>query len=137
MYVAFDVNQTRDYQLKKHQGPKEPIFVLGVLDSSLAAHLADTGVTFSRPQKDEQEAEVKVHTNVKNREIVRFGLKSVRNMKDAAGNDVVLELQEFSTPIGMRRGLTDASLNLVKPDINELADVIDSDNTLTEDDAKN
>lgn len=138
MLVAFDINQTRDFQLKDHKGEDEPVFVIGVLDSGLDAHLQDSGVTYTRPKDGTIEpAQVIMHTALKFREVVRFGLKSIRNFKDASRKPVELQKKEFSTPVGIRTGLTDESLNYVLPWIPELAEEILRDNTITEEEQKN
>jgi len=139
MYIAFDVNQTREYQLKNHQGPDEPVFILGVLDSGLTAHLNDSAFSYKRPKKDDplEMPEMIVHNRIRSRETVRFGLKSVRNLKDKNGNQITLEFKEFSTSVGLRKGLTDASLDYFKPVIAELDDAISYDNIVTEIEAKN
>ncbi len=137
MYIAFDVNQTREYQLKAHRDPEDPVFILGAIDSGLQAHLNDSKSTYLQPKDAGSPAEIKMHLDTHDREVVRFGLRGVRNLKNSKGDVITFETHEFSTPVGLRKGLKDSCLDFIKPDISELAAEIEKDNTLTEKDAKN
>lgn len=146
MLKAFNVNETRDYIVttERVEQAKDPsyqptIFHLGVLTSALSSFISDSSLGFQvNGQGPDSQADAKVNLSARRREIVRFGLKGWTNFQDADGKDVTPEFQSF--PIGKsrpRQGLTDASIDLVKPWISELAKEIESDNLFTGAEEKN
>jgi len=144
MLVALDIHQTREYTSPRDQGEPKTVFVLGVLDSALAARLNDSTFGWRRNDKGpEQAADLHINRQMRNREIVRFGLKGWKNL--AGADDQLVEfdpkvhrLKSVAVPdVGNREGLSDIALDLLKPYLSELAAVIEADNIITKEEEKN
>jgi hypothetical protein len=139
MIIAFDANQKRQFYLKADEKKASP-FLIGVLDSALASHLSDKTILYKRSGTDNlRSADAVINSHWHDREVVRFGLKGFpTDFKTKDGSPATFEIKEFDVlEVGKRTGLTDESLNFVKPFIAELADAIEEDNTITEKEEKN
>ena len=137
MIQAFDVSETREYSLKADTSEPKTVFILGWLDSALQAHLNDSTVGFRANGKGpNSQADVRVNTNMRLREIVKFGVKGWKHFLDKNGQEIQLDF--VSVPIarsGNRSGLSDRCLDLLKPYIPELAKQIEAGSWLTTEEA--
>ena len=143
---AFNIHQTRTYSLKADEGPSKTVFHLGVLDSALSTYLWDSLMAWKRPNNGQDPegpgSMVVMNKFQRDREVVKFGLKGWDNFQDEKGADIPFDpkLHTKSYPVqgvGNRTGLSHIALDLLKPFLTELAEQIESDNILTEQDEKN
>jgi hypothetical protein len=125
-----------------HESPTT--FTLGVLDSALSTHLLDKLVGYRKNDKGPEDRADTVVLNkfTRDREIVKYGLKGWSGFMDAVNDHAVefdpkLHQKSYALPFGNRNGLSDKALDLLKPFLSELAEEIESDNIVTEQDAKN
>lgn len=139
MITALDINITREYSLLDDKDSPKTIFMLGALDAILASYLIDNAIIYKRPGPDQEPTtDVILLNRWRQLEIVRFGIKGWKHFSTAAGKEATFATKEFEIPnVGKRQGLTDDSLNYLKPYIAELALEITRDNTISEEEEKN
>lgn len=144
--VCFDLNETREYILKQEQEKlaqnpsyQPTVFKLGILDTALSTELMDSMTAFQRNDKSpDDDGTITVHYAKRRMQVVRFGVKGWTNLVDKQGNPVEPKFKNHQVAKGLQRmGLTDESLNVIKPWIKELAGKIESDNSFLENDEKN
>lgn len=135
--IAVDLNQTRPYSLKRDTTEPKTVFQIGHIDSQLLGHL-NSRLVENIDDKSDKTSRTIVHRYRYMRDLVMFGVKGVANFSKADGTATVLDLTEHLVPnVGIRRGLTDASLDMLSYDIVELGEQVEKDVQWTENDAKN
>lgn len=111
---------------------EKTVWVLQPIDVNVRAHLGD--ITFSMVQTPDGGTEQRMKTATRNVEAMRFGIRAVRNFKDAEGNDVILTFEERPLAGKIYRVLSDRSIGQIPPTIwAELGNEILTKNSLTED----
>lgn len=143
---AVMLDETWEYVSKfdTAEGEERTIWELGVVDAALLATIEDNMLTYrvdvNAAERGEEDApaETKLAIKQRNIEVLRHGLRGVRNFVDAAGKDV-----PFRTVSAVRNGrnvkLVDNSTIRSIPArvVNELAEQILAGNSVTEDEVKN
>jgi hypothetical protein len=139
MIQAFDVSETREYSLQSDKGEPKTVFIVGWLDSALQAFVNDRTVGFrANGRGPDTQADVNVNTNMRLREIVKFGVRGWRNFQDKNSQDVPVDFVSVSLGrSGNRTGLSARCRDVLKPYIPELAKQIESGSWLTADEAGN
>jgi len=138
--IAVDLNAVREYSLACDTGDDKTVFLLGLLDAPLRAHVDDSSLSYSLNAAAPKDgpADVKMNMNARAIDVVRFGLRGWKNFKDAQGRDVPFDRVSQAVPgVGNRHVVSDISMRALKTEwIRELAGEITGDNTLADDEKK-
>jgi hypothetical protein len=133
-YIAYDVNQVREYVSEQDKGESKTTFKLGVLDSRLYFFLQDGSRSFgvNSAAGPDGSATVNLNLEMRNYKAVKYGLKGWENLRDRDGVEQAIRFRTDTIPgVGVRQAVADESLDLIKPLIPELAREILRDNSLT------
>ncbi len=108
MYQAIDPTATVLHSLEWDTGENPIMFMVGVVDSSLMAHIEDAHTTYVQSKNGEGGAsDIRLNLNRKNYEVVRFGLKGWTGFSDKKG-ELKFETARVKVPgIGERDAVTD------------------------------
>jgi hypothetical protein len=139
MITALDISVTREYSLPEDKASPRTIFLLGSLDAVLASYLIDNAIIYKRPGLDQDQTnDVILLNRWRQLEVVRFGVKGWKHFSTREGKEAPFTTKEFDIAnVGKRQGLTDDSLNYLKPYISQLAFKVTTDNTISEEEEKN
>lgn len=138
MIKAVDIDAVCDYVCKDDRNVPEAertIWKIGVLDSLTMADISQMDVEFNPDSKEQ-----KVRANIAGRDLdyVRYGLKGWTNFKNAKGEDIKPMFNTLSKGNRPAQVLHDNCLRQIPPKIiQELAEVILSNNGLSEGEEKN
>jgi hypothetical protein len=114
----------------------QTVFTLGTLSNRLLSFLSDKATTFKGTSEKDVEASI-MNASLAI-EIVKYGMRGVRNLQDHAGKTI-----EFATQKACVHGMDVAAVKshildvLPKAIVMELADELQKRNDLSEEDAKN
>ncbi len=114
----------------------QTVFTLGTLSNRLLSFLSDKATTFKGTSEEDVEASI-MNASLAI-EVVRYGLRGLRNLQDHAGKTI-----EFETQKACVRGMDVKAVKnhildvLPKAIVMELADELQKRNDLSEEDAKN
>lgn len=124
--IAIDPDELREYSLKGDDSESPVIYILGVMTPSIKAKLNDTAMNWSVKTNAEPEEKGNVHSHlcIRNVEIVRWGLRGWKGLKDKKGNDVPFPF--IATPAPGRHGTlniaSQRALDMMESeDVDELA----------------
>lgn len=133
--IGLDVNQTWEYKLVKDT--KDPtIFHLGFLDGSLWMQLKDEGNEYEGDPG--VRTAIKTHWNKVAYELVRFGVRDVKNLKNSKGEIVPFKSVDVFAYGKNRKAVNDEFLNMFSDEvIRELANEIYSKQSMTATEVKN
>lgn len=135
--TVFEVAETKEYTLKADRDDPT-VWTIGRIDHKLWSNLQDK---HSRMEVSgiggEAEGVVRFDVNGRNDDFVRFGVKGWRNLKAKGGKDIEHSTVSCSTGVGNRQGLSDRSLEMIRPFIAELAGEVERFNAVTGEEAKN
>lgn len=138
--IAVDPSAVREYSLAGDEGAEKTVFMLGLLDPALRAHLDDAGMSYSRDESGEPgaPAAIHLHRNERANAVVRFGVRGWRSFRDGEGHDIPFVREAVDVPgVGKRQGLTEECLARLAPEwVRELADAISDTNTISEEQKK-
>jgi hypothetical protein len=141
MLIALDLTKVREYVSRYDSGEKKTIFKLGVIDSITRAGIRDKRFEWTGAADSVAGLQPQMKSNIHkvNVEYVRYGLRGWENFVNERGEPVQFETESEVGPGGVVRTVVKESLLQLIPShiIDELADEIARDNTLTEDDQKN
>lgn len=143
MAKPFNIGEVRPYILDQDRNAppeQQTVFQLGVVDSALHSYLWDSN-TYVKDEEGQTKPVIQVRAFSKLRDTVKFCLKGWENFGEIVF-DKKIHTQSYGAPIPSlngkpREGLTDRTLDLLKPYINELASAIEKEATLSEQDEKN
>ncbi len=112
------------------------VFTLGTLSNRLLSYLSDKATTFKGTSEEDVEASI-MNASLAI-QVVRFGLKGVRNLQDHDGNAIEFETQKQNVN-GMDVAAVKNSILDVLPKaiVMEIADELQKRNDLSEKEAKN
>jgi len=135
----FLLHDVREYVSKGDTGETKTVFLIGMLDAPLHAHVEDTVSSWSPSDgASGEQGSISLRANRRNMELVRYGLKGWRNFFNPDGTEIEPKFENVFIPgAGSRQALKTESLNLVKLYIPELAEEIIRQNTIGEADRKN
>ncbi len=112
------------------------VFVLGTLSNRLLSYLQDKATTFKGTSEENVEASIMNSTLAI--EIVRYGLKGVRNLPDHEGNEIEFAAQKKNIGGMGVLAVSNCIMDVLpKVVIMDIADELQERNELTEDEAKN
>jgi hypothetical protein len=133
--IAINPDAVFEYSLVSDKGDDKTVFQLGTVDSFVRAYIDDSHLNIRK--QDGEYDDVAVHH--KYLEFVRFGLKGWKNFKDASGQEIPFQTEEFNVPrIGKRTIVSDASMkHLDLKWVIELGLSIITNNSLSKDESKN
>jgi len=140
MLIALDPEEVRPYSLKSDTAEEKTIFSLGTLDAQLRAAVVDGQTTYSLNDRGgSAKTDIDVSINLRNFDIVRFGLKGWTNFKGKNGVEILFDTERYNVPkVGMRVGVSALCMKRLRLEwINELADQILQDNQLSVEVSKN
>jgi len=124
----------------KHDGAKgtddATVFVLGTLSNRLLSYLQDKATTFKGTSEEDVEASI-MNASLAI-EIVRYGVRDIRNLPNAEGNAIAFETQKKNVHgIDVRAVKSHILDVLPKVIVMEVADELQKRNELSEDEVKN
>ena len=117
-------------------GENATVFTLGTLSNRLLSYLQDKATTFKGT------SEIDVEASIMNAslaiEVVKYGLRGIKNLQDSEGKPVEFETQRQNVHGMDVRAVKPAILNVIpKGVIAELAEELQKRNELSEPEAKN
>ena len=129
-----------DFQSKHDDAEKDSedatVFTLGTLSNRLLSFLTDKATTFKGTSEENVEASI-MNASLAI-EIVKYGLRGVRNLPDHEGNAIKFETQKACVHGMDVRAIKSHILDVLpKVVVMELADELQKRNDLSEEDAKN
>ncbi len=141
MLTGINIYESKPYKSKfDSDADNSTVFSLGLLDSHLRAFIEDQTTSFEFSSKNPKEpAKANINASKRNLLVVKFGLKGLENFLDPRDNKPV-KFDTVSTPVNGKnyKVVTDEIISMFpKVLIDELADVILSENTLSENEIKN
>ena len=141
MLTGINIFESKPYTSKLDKDSANPtVFQIGLLDSNLRAFIEDQTTSFEFSSKNPKEAaKANINASKRNLMVVRFGVKGLENFIDPRDGKAV-KFDTVSLPVNGKsyRVVTDEIVSMFpKALIDELADVILADNTLSEDETKN
>ena len=141
MLTGINIYESKPYKSKFDGDAGNPtVFNLGLLDSHLRAFIEDQTTSFEFSSKNPKEpAKANINASKRNLLVVKFGLKGLENFLDPRDNKPV-KFDTVSAPVNGKnyKAVTDEIISMFpKVLIDELADVILSENTLSENEIKN
>ena len=139
--VGISLDETREY-ISKHDPDrgKPTIFVIGLLDPFVRSYVDDQMTQFGiSPGGPDKPAQTSINISGRNLEIVRFGLRDIKNLIDPVTKEAVRFISDTIPVKGKSyKAVSDQILRLIPPIvIKELAREIGNDNLLMEDEVKN
>jgi hypothetical protein len=138
--VGISFEETKEYISKYDCDKDNPTkWIIGVLDSEMYGIIRDKLVTYKVNEGKPAEApEVRMNLSTRNREAVKFGLKGVANFLDKKKNEIPFGTKKINFAGRQIEVVSDLFLNRIPADIvDELAEEILKENTLSEETAKN
>lgn len=141
MLTGINIYETKPYHSKLDPDKDNPtIFHIGSLDSYLRAYIEDQTTSFEFSSKNPKDpAKANINASKRNLLVVRFGLKGLDNFLDPRDNKPV-KFDTVSVAV-IGKNYTAASEEILsmlpKALIDELAEVILAENTLSEEETKN
>jgi hypothetical protein len=135
---VFEVAETKEYTLKADT-ENPTVWTIGRIGHRLWSLLQDK---HSRMEVSgiggEAEGVVRFDVNGRNDDFVRFGVKGWTGLMDKEGkNEIPFTTVSHSTAAGNVHGISDRSLEMIRPFIAELAGEVERFNAVTGDEAKN
>ena len=128
-----------DYKSKfdpDRDGENATVFTLGTLSNRLLSYLQDKATTFKGTNEENVEASI-MNASLAI-EVVRYGLRGVKNLQDSEGKPVEFETQRQNVHGMDVRAVKSSIVNVIpKAVIMELAEELQKRNELTEAEAKN
>lgn len=117
-------------------GENATVFTLGTLSNRLLSYLQDKATTFKGT--DETNVEASIMNASLAIEVVRYGLRGLKNLQDSEGKPVEFETQRQNVHGMDVRAVKSAIVNVIpKAVIMELAEELQKRNELSEAEAKN
>ncbi|MDD5736683.1 MAG: hypothetical protein PHH20_00135 [Candidatus Omnitrophica bacterium] len=141
MLTGINIYESKPYKSKLETDAGNPtIFNLGLLDSHLRAFIEDQTTSFEFSSKNPKDpAKANINASKRNLMVLKFGLKGLENFLDPRDKKPV-KFDTVSVPVNGKNYnvVSDEIISMFpKVLIDELADVILSENTLGGDEAKN
>ena len=141
MLTGINIYESKPYRSKLDADTSNPtVFNLGLLDSHLRAFIEDQTTSFEFSSKNPKDpAKANINASKRNLMVVKFGLKGLENFIDPRDKKPV-KFDTASVPVNGKNYnvVTDEIVSMFpKALIDELADVILAENTLSEDERKN
>ncbi len=134
------------YEIKPYKSKLDPdkenssIFHIGLLDAFLRTHIEDQTTSFEFSSKNPKDsAKANINASKRNLLVVRFGLKGLDNFLDPRDKKPV-KFDTVSVAVNGKNytAVSDEILSMLpKVLIDELSEVILSENTLAEEESKN
>lgn len=139
--IGIDINETKPYVSKHDPDKSNPtVFQLGVLDPFLRAHLEDKSVVFEKSSQNPKDpVSTSYNMNLRNIEIVKFGLKGIENFIHPQTKQPI-KYDTVSTSVKGKNypAVTDEIIrHLGTKLIAELASAIEEENVFSEEEEKN
>ena len=121
---------------KDRENENATVFTLGTLSNRLLSYLQDKATTFKGSSEEDVEASI-MNASLAI-EVVRYGMRGVKNLQDFEGKPVEFETQRQNVHGMDVRAVKSAILNVIpKAVIAELAEALQKRNELSEPEAKN
>ena len=141
MLTGINIYESKPYKSKLETDAGNPtVFNLGLLDSHLRAFIEDQTTSFEFSSKNPKDpAKANINASKRNIMVLKFGLKGLENFLDPRDKKPV-KFDTVSVPVNGKNYnvVSDEIISMFpKVLIDELADVILSENTLGGDEAKN
>jgi hypothetical protein len=141
MLTGINIFESKPYVSKLDKDSGDPtVFQIGLLDSNLRAFIEDQTTSFEFSSKNPKDAaKANINASKRNLMVVRFGVRGLENFIDPRDKKPV-KFDTVSMPVNGRnyKALTDEITSMFpKALIDELAEVILAENTLSEEEAKN
>ena len=141
MLTGINIYETKPYNSKLDPDKSNPtVFHVGLLDSHLRAYIEDQTTSFEFSSKNPKDpAKANINASKRNLLVVKFGLKGFDNFLDPRDKKP-LKFDTVSTAINGKNysAVTDEIISVLpKSLIDELSEVILSENSLSEDEEKN
>ena len=141
MLTGINIYESKPYKSKLDPDKDNPtVFHLGLLDSHLRAFIEDQTTSFEFSSKNPKDpAKANINASKRNLMVVKFGLKGFDNFLDPRDKKPV-KFDTVSTSVSGKNysAVTDEIISMFpKALIDELSEVILSENTLGEDEEKN
>jgi len=141
MLTGINIYETKPYKSKLDPDKDNPsIFHIGSLDSYLRAYIEDQTTSFEFSSKNPKDpAKANINASKRNLLVVKFGLKGFDNFLDPRDKKP-LKFDTISTAINGKNysAVADEIISMLpKALIDELSEVILSENSLSEDEEKN
>jgi hypothetical protein len=123
MATAFNVAETKEHVLKAEAEAEKPTkWMIGRLPHRLYTHLQDKFAEWSVNNLGaDAQGSVKFQTYGRNDEFVRFGVKGWTDFLDGNGNQIPFSTVSIATSVGNYPGLSDRTLEMMRPFIAELS----------------
>ncbi|MBI4972896.1 MAG: hypothetical protein HZC16_03660 [Candidatus Omnitrophica bacterium] len=141
MLTGINIYETKPYKSKLDPDKDNPsVFHIGSLDSYLRAYIEDQTTSFEFSSKNPKDpAKANINASKRNLLVVRFGLKGLDNFLDPRDKKPVKFDSVSVSLIGKNyTAVSEEILSMLpKALIDELAEVILAENTLSEEEAKN
>ena len=141
MLTGINIYESKPYTSKLDADASKPtVFQIGLLDSMLRAFIEDQTTSFEFSSRNPKEsAKANINASKRNLMVVKFGLKGLENFIDPRDGKPV-KYDTVSVPVNGKNymAVTDEIISMFpKGLIDELAEVILAENTLSGDEAKN
>jgi len=141
MLTGINIYESKPYKSKLDADTSNPtVFNLGLLDSHLRAFIEDQTTSFEFSSKNPKDpAKANINASKRNLMVVKFGLRGLENFIDPRDKKPV-KFDTVSVPVNGKNYnvAADEIISMFpKALIDELADVILGENTLSGDEAKN
>ncbi len=115
---------------------EQTVFTLGTLSNRLLSYLSDKATTFKGTSESDVEASI-MNASLAI-EIVKYGVRDIRNLPDKDGNTIPFETQKACIHGMDVRAIKPHILDVLpKAIVMEVADELQKRNDLSEDEAKN
>lgn len=139
--IAIDITETREYiseyDPEKNNKEKATVFELGVLSYRVESLIKDKYQYFTQ-EKESGDYRLGANINARAKDIVRFGLKGVKNFVDSNGKEVRFDTKSESLGGVNYSVVTDGFLDkLGAKVVLELSEAILNENKLSEEGLKN
>jgi len=112
MLTGVTLAENEDFTSSFDDAPddQKTVFVCGGIDVLARSHIQDNTTIW----KQTEEGMVMLNrTAVRNFELLRFGLKDIRNFKDKAGNDIKIAFVDRTLGNKLYKNVSDDTLNLI------------------------
>ncbi len=125
--IAIDPTVTVEVTLPNDASEDKTVFLVGMIDPALRAHIEDGWKRYGKNNlTDPTTTDITIAAGFRDAQIVKFGAKGWRNFRDAKGQDVPVEFEQYNVPrVGIREGLSTSTLMRFPYDIfSDLSDAI-------------
>ena len=141
MLTGINIFESKPYTSKLDADPVNPtVFQIGLLDSNLRAFIEDQTTSFEFSSKNPKEpAKANINASKRNLMVVRYGVRGLENFLDPRDGKPV-KFDSVSMPVNGKnyKAVTEEIVSMFpKALIDELAEVILTENVLSEDETKN